>query len=177
MTFSPRGRLELTDLVINPSRAGPLYQRPIGMRVPPLLRVGSIQIDCGLAELLRGRLRPTRIELRHVNIAVVCNPACPQDEAATERVDADARLLWDSLGPAGNGLPVVVVPQADVQVFIVEGGAPQLVQRMLLRPRDAAPPAATACGSIIVRPRRRPWPSCAGTNPPANVRCRWTGST
>jgi hypothetical protein len=133
VTFSPRGRLELTDVVISPPRAGPFYRRPVGLQMPPLLCVGSIQIDCRWAELLLGRLRPTHIELRRVSLAVVCDPASPADKASAARVDADARLLWHWLSAAGNELPAVAIQQADVQVFVVERGAPQLVQRMLLR--------------------------------------------
>lgn len=145
VTFSARGRLELSDLVLSPLHVVPFYRPPAGARTPPFLRIGSAQVACGLGDLLLGRFRPERIELRRVALAIVCSPEHLADEAAAEHADADARLLWRRLSAADVGLPPVSVRQADVQVFVVERGRPQLVQRQLL----SADGRATADGYVL----------------------------
>jgi hypothetical protein len=151
VTFRPLGRLVLTDVAISPQREGPLYRRPAGTPLPPFLHIGQAQIDCGLGELLLGRVRPTRIELEQVDVAVVCDPTRRDDRATAQRVDADARALRNWLNTAGAKLPEVAVRQADVQVFVVEHGAARLVQRLLLRAVGRS-----ASGSYDLRVEHRP---------------------
>jgi hypothetical protein len=141
VTFSARGRLELTDLVIHPRRSELFYRCPAGAHTPPLLRVGLLEIDCRWGDLLLGRVRPSAVRLYRAGIALVCSPEGLEDKASTARADADARRLWELLGTIGNKLPNVTVGQADLQVLVADhGGEPQLLQRLLLRVKGETTP-------------------------------------
>jgi hypothetical protein len=121
VTCSPTGELQLTEVVVG--KAGTL----------PTLRIGAARVNCRLTDLLLGRVRPVEIELRDVDIAVVCGSTEVSDESAATQAGAESRLLKACLSLGQADLPRVTIEGGDAQLFVATHGKPQLVERRLWR--------------------------------------------
>jgi len=121
VTFAPNGSLKVCDLVVS---------QPGGdTRIPDLLHVSSATIDCGVLQLLRGRVEPRSVDLRGVSVAVACYPTTEVREPVVAREDG-VRLLR-ALAQAGqHPLPPITVRRADIRLIEVGEGEPRVIERL-----------------------------------------------
>lgn len=126
VTFSPWEGLQVSDLTLAPVAPSDATPRE------PLLRIGSAVLRCEVGHLLRGRLWPRAVELRDAALRLECRRD-DAEEVEEESGVAEWQMIQRLLTATEGRLPSVTVSQGDLQLWAVERGRAQLVQRLLVK--------------------------------------------
>lgn len=157
VVFVPWNRLEVADLLVSPATDGSFYRRLPGPDALPLLRVSSARVRCDLSALMLGRVRATDVRFEHAALATIFAPTAFASAADVEEMDDGARLVDTWLRRTADWHPAFTIEQGDWQIFVMEQGRPQLLQRLLLRIEGRPTLDGYAIRVDRRPPRSQPW--------------------
>lgn len=139
VAYSPWGGMQILDLVLAPS-----HSPRAGEAAPPPIRIASLRVVTETAALLRGQVRPTRIEIDGVQLPLVLRPpsprpasptgdAPPTTEPARAAPRADlARDAWRYLDQLATTGPEIDLHNVDVSCLVIDATGARTVLRETL---------------------------------------------